>query len=388
MSKSIGKAVTAGLTGGASLLYDGAKKMTGVSYDSTPDNNYLSYLQNYDTSTADKTLSNLQNYALQQSNNLSNMQWNAPQLDPNNWYMPTVNANQWNFPTVDKNDWYMPKVNESDWYLPEINKSDYNMPEVNKNDWTFNVDASDEARRQAQEATYSAYMDRLNPQFERQTSDLESSLINKGLSVGSEAYQRAMNDLQDRQNTAANQAAYQSVLAGQNAYAQDLQNQIAAGNFGNTAVNNYYNALLNANQGQNDYLNALLAANQNRSALVNTQLNANSANTAYQNALLNANTALTDFNNAQLSANDARTGYINAQNAVNGAQASYLAQILGALGEAPSAYDIQGDIYAVGSNKAQNQYTAKQQTQANRLSLINSLLGAGAKVAGSAMGGA
>jgi hypothetical protein len=57
------------------------------------------------------------------------------------------------------------------------------------------------------------------------------------------------------------------------------------------------------------------------------------------------------------------------------------------LAESPSEYDIQGDIYAVGSNKASNEYTAKQQTAANRLSLINSLLGAGAKVGGAAMGG-
>lgn len=385
MSKSVGKVLSYTPAG---MAYNAFKKGTKATYDSTPENNYMSYLQNYDTSTADQTLSNLQNYALQQSGNLSNMKWNMPTIDANDWYMPTVNAENWNFPTVDKNDWYKPNVQESDWYMPEINKSDYNIPEVNKNDWTFNVDASDEARRQAQDATYNAYMDRLNPQFERQTSDLESSLINKGLAVGSDAYQRAMSDLQDRQNAATNQAAYQSVLAGQNAYSQDLQNQIAAGNFGNTAVNNYYNALLNANQGQNDYLNAQLAANQNRNAFYNAQLNANSANTAYQNALLNANTAQTDFNNAQMAANDARTGYINAQNAVNGAQASYLAQILGALGEAPSSYDIQGDIYAVGSNKAQNQYTAKQQTAANRLSLINSLLGAAGKAAGAAAGGA
>ena len=245
MSKSIGKVATAIGTGGASLLYNAANKTGKVSYDSTPENNYLSYLQNYDTSATDKTLANLQNYALAQSGNLGNM-----------------------------------------------------------GGWNFAVDASDEARRQAQEATYNAYMDYLNPQFERQTNDLESSLINKGLAVGSDAYQRAMSDLQDRQNAATNQAAYQSVLAGQNAYTQDLQNQIAAGNFGNTA------------------------------------------------------------------------------------QASYLAQILGALGEAPSEYDLQGDIYSVAANKANNQYTAKQQTAANRLGLINSLLGAAGKVAGSAAGGA
>ena len=246
MSKSVGKVLSytpAGMAvNAAGKLFN---KATGVSYDSTPDVNYMNYLQNYDTSKTDETLANLQNYALNQSKNIDNM-----------------------------------------------------------GDWSFAVDASDEARRQAQEATYNSYMDYLNPQFERQTSDLESSLINKGLAVGSDAYQRAMSDLQDRQNAATNQAAYQSVLAGQNAYTQDLQNQIAAGNFGNTA------------------------------------------------------------------------------------QASYLAQILGALGESPSAYDIQGDIYAVGSNKAQNEYTAKQQTAANRLGLINSLLGAAGKVAGSAMGGA
>jgi hypothetical protein len=58
-----------------------------------------------------------------------------------------------------------------------------------------------------------------------------------------------MNDMQDNQNEALNQAAYQSVLAGQNAYSQDLQNQIAAGNFGNTAAQQYINALQSAMQG-------------------------------------------------------------------------------------------------------------------------------------------
>lgn len=242
MSKSVGKVVSAVSPATGAVL--GLNKMTKVSYDSTPANNYMSYLQNYDTSKADDTLSNLQQYALNQSGNLENM-----------------------------------------------------------GDWSFGVNASDEARRQAQEATYNSYMDYLNPQFERQTSDYATMLQNKGIPVGSEAYSRAMSDLQDRQNAAVNQAAYQSVLAGQDAYTQDLQNQIAAGNYGNTA------------------------------------------------------------------------------------QSAYLAQILAALGEAPSAFDIQGDIYAVGTNKAQNEYNAKAQTAANRLSLINSLLSAGGKIAGGIAGG-
>lgn len=246
MSKSVGKVVSAvsPATGAVMGLVGAAQKGTKVSYDSTPANNYMAYLQNYDTSKTDNTLSNLEKYALNQSGNLDNM-----------------------------------------------------------GDWSFGVNASDEARRQAQEATYNSYMDYLNPQFERQTSDYATMLQNKGIPVGSEAYSRAMSDLQDRQNAAVNQAAYQSVLAGQDAYTQDLQNEIAAGNYGNTA------------------------------------------------------------------------------------QSAYLAQILAALGESPSAFDIQGDIYAVGTNKATNEYNAKQQTAANRLSLINSLLGAAGSVGGSLLGG-
>ena len=246
MSKSVGKvaSVVSPVNAAIGGLVSAAGKATKASYDGAPVNDYVKYLSNYDTSKVDNTLSNLQNYALNQSKNINNM-----------------------------------------------------------GDWTFNAGASDEARQQAQDATYNAYMDYLNPQFERQTADYSTMLQNKGLPVGSEAYERAMSDLQDRQNAAVNQAAYQSVLAGQQAYTQDLQNNIAAGNFGNSA------------------------------------------------------------------------------------QAAYLAQILGALGDAPTEYDIQGDVYAARANKAANEYNARQQTVANRLSLVNGLLSAGAKVAGSAMGG-
>ena len=242
MSKSIGKAATFGALGG---LVNAGGKMTKVSYDGRPANDYVNYLSQYDTSAADNTLNNLTNYAQTSSNNLNNM-----------------------------------------------------------GDYTFNVDGSDAARMRAENAIYSSMLDKLNPQFERQQADYSTMLQNKGIPVGSEAYERAMGDLQEKQNDALNQAAYASVMGGQNAYSQSLNDQINAGNFGNQA------------------------------------------------------------------------------------QASYIAQILAALGESPSAFDIQGDIYAVRSNKAANDYTAKQQTAANRLSLINSLLGAAGKAAGAAAGGA
>jgi hypothetical protein len=240
MSKSVGKAVSYTPLG---MAYNAFNKGTKASYDDAPVNDYVNYLSGYDTSNVDNTLSNLQQYALNQSQNVNDM-----------------------------------------------------------GDWNFSVDASDQARQQAQDATYNAYMDYLKPQFEQQTADYATMLQNKGLPVGSEAYERAMSDLQDRQNAASNQAAYQSVLAGQQAYTQDLQNNIAAGNFGNTA------------------------------------------------------------------------------------QSAYLAQILAALGDAPTEYDIQGDIYAARANKAANEYNAKQQTVANRIGIINGLLSAAGKAAGSAAG--
>ena len=132
-----------------------------VSYDNSAYNQLNQFLNNYDTSATDATISALQNYAKSASQNLSN--------------------------------------------LPNYN---------------FSVDASDQARQRAEDATYKSYMDRLNPQFERQTSDLATALANKGLAVGSEAYERAMSDLQQQQNDATSQAAYQATLAGQDAYSK------------------------------------------------------------------------------------------------------------------------------------------------------------------------
>ncbi|MBQ8464776.1 MAG: tail fiber domain-containing protein [Alphaproteobacteria bacterium] len=102
-------------------------------------------------------------------------------------------------------------------------------------DYVYSVDGSDEARQRAENAVYNSYVDKLTPAFANQTSDLETRLQNQGLSVGSEAYQRALTDLQTTQNAALNQAAYQSVLAGQNAFSDSLSNSISAADFSNNA---------------------------------------------------------------------------------------------------------------------------------------------------------
>lgn len=106
----------------------------------------------------------------------------------------------------------------------------------NLGNWNWSVDGSDEARQRAESAAFQSYLDKTAPIYERQTDDLQTRLINQGLTPGSEAYQRAMTDLQNNQNDATNQAAYNATLAGQNAFSQSLNDQINAGSFGNQAI--------------------------------------------------------------------------------------------------------------------------------------------------------
>ena len=343
-----------------------------VKFDMTPYIEYGNYLKNYDTSNVDNTLSNLTQNAYYQSQNLGDMQWNMPQVTE--WDIPDVNKGEWNLNNVNREDWNFPTVNANDWQFAQVNQSDYNVPEVNKDDWTFRVNAGDDVRKQAQDATYNSYMERMNPEFDRQRENMATMLQNQGIPVGSEAYNRAMGELEQRQNDATNQAAYQSVLAGNNVYSQALQDEINAGNFGNNATNSYYNAQLAANQGRNDYLNALTTANQNQALFTNTQLAANQAPEAYADALRADNEALSQFYDAQNKANSARSSLVDTQNAANYAQQAYINQILAQLQGSPSGYENQQNLFGVRTGQANLQY---QQDKANAKSgLTGALTGA------------
>lgn len=122
----------------------------------------------------------------------------------------------------------------------------YNLSQTlsSRPDYIYSVDGSDTARQRMENSVYNSYLDKLLPQFNNQTSDLETRLQNQGLSVGSEAYQRAMNDLQNSQNDALNQAAYNSISAGQTAFSNSLNDSIASADFSNTARQQAVNEVL------------------------------------------------------------------------------------------------------------------------------------------------
>ena len=157
---------------------------------------------------------------------------------------------------------------------------------------------------EAANAYYNAQMSYLQPQLDRQVERAESSLTNRGLPIGSSAWNEAMGNVYDSQNRAldalSNEAlsrgqAYQGNILGQ---AQLLGGQVidpsmVAGQAGaglSDTYANQYNAALA--QEQANYDNALLRYN------AMTQDEAN----RYQNEL-NAYNALLSNNQGQYAAN-------------------------------------------------------------------------------------
>ena len=101
--------------------------------------------------------------------------------------------------------------------------------------YVYSVDGSDAARQRMENAVYNQAAGRLNKQFSEDMSALNTKLQNQGLSVGSTAYQNAVSSLQDSQYDALNNAAYESIIQGQNAFTNSLNNAVTAGNFTNNA---------------------------------------------------------------------------------------------------------------------------------------------------------
>ncbi len=134
-------------------------------------------------------------------------------------------------------------------------------------DYVYSVDGSDAARQRMENAVYNQAADKLNKQFAEDTSALNTKLQNQGLSVGSTAYQNALSSLQDSQYEALNNAAYNSIIQGQNSFTNSLNNQIAAGNFTNSARQQSLSEILDVLQNsisgyqvQKDIYNAIAGA--------------------------------------------------------------------------------------------------------------------------------
>lgn len=111
-------------------------------------------------------------------------------------------------------------------------------------DYVYNVDGSDAARQRMENAVYSQAVNKMNQQFDQQRTNLQTSLQNQGLAVGSQAYQNAMNSFNTNYNDALTNAAYESISQGQSAFSQSLNDSISAGSFTNSARQMTLNEIL------------------------------------------------------------------------------------------------------------------------------------------------
>lgn len=171
-------------------VFDKVSDGLQVKFDRRPTDQYIKYLNNYDTTNTDNVYNNLSSWASRASGNLSHM-------------------------------------------------GDYN----------FNVNASEQARQNAENATFQNYLSKVLPAFENEADSLQTRLLNQGIGVDSNAYRKAMDNLATSQNEALNEGAYQAISAGQDAYTTDLNNQINAANFKNNAQQDYINQLISALSG-------------------------------------------------------------------------------------------------------------------------------------------
>ncbi|MBO4284747.1 MAG: hypothetical protein J5895_00760 [Alphaproteobacteria bacterium] len=168
-------------------LFDKVSDGMKVSYNSQPTEDYVRFLNGYDTTNTDNTLANLNSWADRASANLQNM-----------------------------------------------------------GDYTFNVGGDVLEKQRVEDATYQNYLSKILPLYSSAADDLQTRLINQGIGTDSAAYRNAMSTLLAAQNAALNDAAFNAIEAGENAYTTDLNNQIAAGSFANAAQQSYIDQLLSA----------------------------------------------------------------------------------------------------------------------------------------------
>ncbi len=141
----------------------------------------------------------------------------------------------------------------------------YNLSS-NLPNYIYNVDASDDARQRMENAVYNQASTKLNQQFEQDLSNLNTKLQNQGIAVGSQAYNNAMSNLQNNQYNALTNAAYESVIQGQNAFSNSLNDSINAADFTNSArqksLNEILQTLQNSISGYDVYNNIFNAMSQ------------------------------------------------------------------------------------------------------------------------------
>jgi hypothetical protein len=214
-----------------------------------------------------------------------------------------------------------------------------------------------------------AIMSRLAPQLERQQKANAQNLANQGLVAGGEAYTNAMRDQTYQQNDLLTQAALQGIGLDTAANQQGFNQALAAGQFGNTGIQqNFGNALAaqqaqNAAQGQG--FNQQLQSGQfgNQAQLASFGVNLQNQQAQNQAIAQNYGQGLSAQQLANQSVAQNFGQGLAAQNASNQAIAQNFGQGMAASNAANSALS-QNQNAALQQQAAANQAQAQQYAQA------------------------
>lgn len=178
---------------------------------------------------------------------------------------------------IDTSRQFGPQVDQSRQQAPNVNQTLQRAPQLNTQlgrgagdvqrgldfGGVQDVEGSGAQRQRAEDAIYQSAASRLDPQWTKQQQALETDLANRGISVNSEAYSRAMDDFQ-RGKTDAYQQAQMAAITGGGAEAQrnfgmDIglrQQQVGEigqqGQFGNAAQAQAYQQMLAGGQASNE----------------------------------------------------------------------------------------------------------------------------------------
>ncbi|MEY4441024.1 MAG: hypothetical protein RL442_24 [Pseudomonadota bacterium] len=191
-------------------------------------------------------------------------------------------------------------------------------------------------------------MQKMQPVHDYQTKQLETKLANQGLRAGSEAYNRAMNQLGNQQSLERFNALDQSGSEAQRLYnmqmgsrQQAFNEDVSGGQFSNAAANQAFNQGLSANQ----------FANQATQQAFNQDLQARQAGNQAKNQQFNQNLASGQFGNSAVQ--QAYAQALGAQQASNSAQGQLFNQNLQA-GQFDNAANRQAFDQQMSATQAAN----------------------------------
>lgn len=188
---------------------------------------------------------------------------------------------------IDTSRQFGPEVDQSRQQAPNVNQSLQGAPQLNTNlgqgagqlqrgldfGGVQGVDDAAATRQRAEDAIYQSATSRLDPQWNQRQEQLQNDLANRGISVNSEAYSRAMEDFQRGRTDAYNQAQMASITGAgaeaQRDYSMDLglrQQQVGElgqqGQFANTAQQQAWQQGLMGGQASNEAMQSQFGMGQ------------------------------------------------------------------------------------------------------------------------------